>query len=157
MLFLSPFQSPYWRPINSRFAQLEHRLARHRRWLEKETENQVQDFNEIELHRNRYVRQLYRQSESSGSGELEEDRMAKRVRRVEIVRDWISKTPQPVHSGENTIIEHLGSCNWFLEHAKYRAWKNRPFESRHANDPNALRNDWHDRVLFVQGRQFTYL
>jgi hypothetical protein len=45
-----------WRPLDSRLAQLEGRLTHHRRWLEKETEGQVQDFEIVEQHRQKYLR-----------------------------------------------------------------------------------------------------
>jgi hypothetical protein len=158
MSFISPLSTAQWRPMDSRFAQLENRLTHHRRWLEKETENQVQDFAEIEHHRKAYIRLLHRHRDAPINGELEEERMAKRMRRVDIVRRWISKSSQHVISRESTRVEHLGSCNWFLELQKYRTWKHRPVERQHANSAEALQNDWHDRILFVQGEHyFVYL
>jgi hypothetical protein len=150
------FTSPQWRPLDSRFAQLEGRLTHHRRWLEKETESQIQDYSLVDQCRQKYLRYLLRQADAnvtSSSGELEEERIAKRLRRVEIVRGWISNNKQrqylDVTAGRT---EHLGSCNWFLDLAKYRAWKGRNFNQTHANDTNLLKSDWHDRVLFVQAR-----
>jgi hypothetical protein len=141
-----------WRPIDTRFAQLEGRLTHHRRWLEKEIESQNQDFVDVEQHRKRYVRFLYRQAEGNSNGELEEQRIAKRMRRVEIVGRWLSNSPQAQWSSVGKHrTEHIGSCNWFLDITKYRNWKKKSFNRDQANDAVALQSDWHDRVLFVQG------
>lgn len=147
-----------WRPIDSRFAQLESRLTHHRRWLAKETESQVQDFAEIEQHRKRYIRSLHRQAEPIGSnGELERDRIAKRLRRVEVVRGWVLKASQTTEIIESTSIEHLGSCNWFMDLSNYRTWKGRKYDCTSANNAKTLQDDWHDRILFVQGTYFVHL
>lgn len=139
-----------WRPLDSRFAQLERRLTQHRRWLEKETESQIQDFAEIEHERKNYVRSLHRQAEASvDTGDLEE-RLAKRIKRVTIIQKWLSSSSRPPAS-EKTCMEHLGSCNWFFGLAKYRKWKGQQFDRHRANDTSILQGDWHDRVLFVQG------
>jgi hypothetical protein len=120
--------------------------------LEKEIESQNQDFVDVEQHRKRYVRFLYRQAEGNSNGEFEEQRIAKRMRRVEIVGRWLSNSPQVqcVSAGKHRT-ENIGSCNWFLEITKYRSWKKKSFNRDQANDAVALQSDWHDRVLFVQG------
>jgi hypothetical protein len=150
------FTSPQWRPLDSRFAQLEGRLTHHRRWLEKETESYIQDFSFVDQYRQKYLRYLHRQADvnvNDSNGELEDERMVKRMRRVEIIRRWVSNSTQlqdvDITAGRT---EHLGSCNWFLDSPKYRAWKGRSFNQIHANDKNLLNGDWHDRVLFVQAR-----
>lgn len=151
----SPSAIAQWRPLDSRFAQLEGRLTHHRRWLEKETESQVQDFATVEQHRQKYLRFLHRQADTNtdNNDELEEHRMAKRMRRVEIVCNWLSSSPPSQVAGANAHqSEYLGSCNWFLDLRKYRKWKERAFERSRANDTEALRDDWHDRVLFVHGK-----
>lgn len=143
-----------WRPLDSRFAQLEGRLTQHRRWLEKETESQIQDFMEVEQHRRRYLRFLHRRNEVNlnSNGELEEQRLTKRLRRVEIVRNWLSNNSQTQQTGNNaTHTEHLGSCNWFFDLPKYCDLKNRRYDRSQANDTQLLQSDWHERVVFVQG------
>jgi hypothetical protein len=144
-----------WRPIDSRFAQLEGRLAHHRKWLEKETEGPNQDYAEVDGNRKRYVRFLQRQADSNvnGNGELEEQRLAKRMRRVAIVQRWLSNSSQIQRIRiEEQRTGHLGSCNWFLDLPKYRNWKKKRFDQNHANSTSALQGDWHDRVLFIQGK-----
>jgi hypothetical protein len=90
-----------------------------------------------------------------GNGEIEVQKLAKRRKRVEIVQRWLSNSSQDHQIGINEHqTEHLGSSNWFLELAKYRNWKNRKFDQHHANDSKALRAGWHDRVLFVQGKEY---
>jgi hypothetical protein len=147
-----------WRPLDSRFARLESRLTHHRRWLEKETESQVQEFAVVEQHRQNYLRFLHRQADVNvdANGDLEEHRMAKRMKRVEIVCKWhLNDSPsQHVSTGANQL-EYLGSCNWFLDTKKYFKWKKQAFERSRANDINALQDDWHDRVLFVQGTRYS--
>jgi hypothetical protein len=145
-----------WRPIDSRFAQLEGRLAQHRKWLEKETAAHNQDYTEVEGNRKKYIRFLERQADANidGNGELEEQRLAKRMRRVEIVQRWLSNSSQPRHVGtEEHRPEHLGSCNWFIDLPKYRGWKKKRFDQNHANNLSALQGDWHDRVLFIEGKK----
>jgi hypothetical protein len=140
--------------LDSRFAQLEGRLTHHRRWLEKETENQIQDYSLVDQYRQKYLRYLHRQADANvinSNRELEEERIAKRLRRVKIIRDWISNSTQlQLVDGTAGRTEHLGSCNWVLDLLKYRAWKGRNFNQTHANDTNLLKSNWHDRVLFVQ-------
>ncbi|KAF2833974.1 hypothetical protein CC86DRAFT_312197 [Ophiobolus disseminans] len=150
LTFVSPLASQ-WRPMDSRFARLEARLTHHRRWLEKETESEVQDFSNIEHHRKRYVRFLRRQADANGnSAELEEERLAKRMRRIEIVRGWLSNSLVSKQTYRDINSDDIGSCNWFLDMTKYRKWKSRAFERSRANDLQALQSDWHDRILFVQ-------
>jgi hypothetical protein len=144
--------------MDFRFAQLEGRLTHHRRWLEKETESHIQDFAEIEHQRKKYLRFLQRQHvDTESSKETEEEKISKRLRRVEIVQRWLSNASQPEHIGKSTRMEDLGSCNWFFDLPKYRKWKSRSFEQSRANDMGALQGDWHDRILFVQGRSANYL
>jgi hypothetical protein len=144
--------SAQWRPLDSRFAQLEGRLTQHRRWLEKETESQVQDFAIVEQHRQRYLRSLHRHVSANvdQGGELHEYRVAKRIKRVEIVCDWLSNGSKTQHATANaTHSDHLGSCNWFLDLKKYLDWKKKSFDRSFANDKSILQGNWHDRVLFV--------
>jgi hypothetical protein len=150
------FTSPQWRPLDSRFAQLEGRLTHHRRWLEKETQSQIQDYALVDQYRQKYLRFLHRQADvdiNVNNGELAEERIAKRMRRVEMVCAWLSNNAQ-VQLVATTAgrTEYLGSCNWFLDLAKYRDWRRRGFNQSHANDKNALQSDWHDRVLFIQAK-----
>jgi hypothetical protein len=149
--------SPQWRPLDSRFAQLEGRLTHHRKWLEKETENQIQDFLLVDQYRQRYLRFLHRQANVNinieNNRELSEERMEKRMRRVETVCAWLSNNA-PLQHVQTTAsrTERLGTCNWFLDLAKYRDWKRQGFNQSRANDMNASKDDWHDRVLFVQAK-----
>ncbi|KAL5120085.1 hypothetical protein ACEQ8H_001910 [Pleosporales sp. CAS-2024a] len=148
-----PTVSAQWRPLDSRFAQIEARLTHHRRWLAKETESQVQDFAVIEQHRQRYLQTLHRQSESDddASEEIQAYRLAKRVPQVDTLCDWLSNSPHS-HGGaaNKSATDHLGSLNWFLSLKQYHTWKQKGFDQSLANDASALKNDWHDRVLFVQ-------
>jgi hypothetical protein len=147
-----------WRPLDSRFAQLEGRLAQHRKWLEKETAAHNPDYADVEANRKRYMRFLQRQADANvdENEELEEQRLAKRMRRVEIVQRWLSNSSQSQHVGtEEHPTEHLGSCNWFLDLPKYRGWKRKKFDQNHANSLIALQSDWHDRVFFVHGKRRT--
>ncbi|KAH7389505.1 hypothetical protein DE146DRAFT_165928 [Phaeosphaeria sp. MPI-PUGE-AT-0046c] len=147
-----PSRHVAWRPLDSRFAQLEGRLGRHRKWLEKETESHLQDFAEVQQHRNQYVQYLHRRTAASSpvDGELEETRLAKRLRRIESVRSWLSGSSQHEHADAAYRANRANSCNWFLELAQYRRWKNTEFIEERANDASVLQDDWHDRVLFVQ-------
>jgi hypothetical protein len=114
----------------------------------------VQDFAIVEQHRQKYLRFLHRQADANidANGDLEEHRMAKRMKRVEIVCKWLSDGSRSQHAGTDANqFEYLGSCNWFLDMKKYQTWKKSPFETSHANDARSLQDDWHDRVLFVQG------
>ncbi|KAF2035518.1 hypothetical protein EK21DRAFT_53964, partial [Setomelanomma holmii] len=145
----------FWRPIDSRFAQLETRLSKHRKWLVKETETEVQDFAEVEHQRRKYIRFLHRRlaDHHETSNSLEEYRLAKRLRRVQVVEGWLSNDPhkeQPCRSVDD--FDQLGSCNWFLASEKYRLWKEAGFEPNHANDKGVLQNDWHNRVVFFQAK-----
>lgn len=142
-----------WRSLDTRFAQLEGRLSRHRKWLEKETESHLQDFAEVQHQRDQYVQYLHRRTDANSpvDGELEGYRLAKRMRRIEHVRFWLCGNLQR----ENIDVAHranrANSCNWFLDLAQYRKWKNAGFDQQRANDPNVLKDDWHDRILFAQG------
>ncbi|KAH7085131.1 hypothetical protein BKA63DRAFT_499053 [Paraphoma chrysanthemicola] len=145
----------HWRPLDSRFARLEGRLIQHRRWLEKETESHVQDFAEVEHHRRKYLRYLHRQADvhatDAPDAVLEEHRLLKRLRRVGIIQAWLLDVSHSEQVCSNVCqIDQLGSCNWFLQAPKYQRWKKETFDPRRANDKDALKSDWHDRVLFVQ-------
>jgi hypothetical protein len=143
--------------LDSRFAQLEGRLTHHRKWLEKETENQIQDYSLVDQYRQKYLRFLHRQADVDinieNNRELSEERMEKRMRRVGTVCAWLSNNA-PFQHVQTTAsrTEHLGTCNWFLDLAKYRDWKRQRFNQSHANDMNALKDNWHDRVLFIQAK-----
>lgn len=153
----TPTHPSQWRPLDSRFAQLEARLTQHRRWLEKETQSQVQDFAEIERHRKKYIRCLKGLTRTgvNGDGELETQRVARRLKRIEKARHWISDGP---HLDQETTScpQDAGSSDWFFSSIKYRRWKEMTFDQARANDTGALNSDWHDRVLFVQGRSINY-
>lgn len=107
----------------------------------------------MQHHRDHYVQYLHRRTDANSpvDGELEEHRLAKRLRRIESVRSWLASTSQRGQIDATHRTGHANSCNWFLDLAQYRKWKNTDFNERQANDTSALRDDWHDRVLFVQG------
>jgi hypothetical protein len=128
-------------------------LTQHRRWLEKETESQIQDFAEIERHRARYIRCLKRSAGTgvNGDRELEVQRMVRRLKRVEKVRGWISDGPH-LHLGNASHPQDVNSSDWFFLSTKYRKWRDMIFDQTRANDTETLHSDWHDRVLFVQGK-----
>lgn len=146
--------SAQWRPLDSRFSRLEARLTHHRRWLEKETENQIQNYDEIAQHRNRYFTFLNRQHDvnANNGGGLGDQRLAKRLRRVEKIKLWLSSGPSSVEvPNSNSRQQSLSSCAWFFETPAYLKWKNGSFEKSKANDKNDLEDTWQHRVLFVQG------
>ncbi|CAO2658715.1 Nn.00g064380.m01.CDS01 [Neocucurbitaria sp. VM-36] len=152
-LTLDSTQSALWRPLDSRFSRLEARLVHHRRWLEKETENQIQNYNEIAQHRSRYLSFLNHQQGLNGNngGELEGQRLTRRLRRVEKVKLWLSNCPSLFEAPDSGPRQRsLNSCAWFLEMPAYRKWKNDSFEKGKANDITELENTWQHRVLFVQ-------
>lgn len=67
-----------WRPLDSRFAQLEQRLWRHKKWFESETASQNHDHDQVSQNRREYVGFLAAQAEKIELGEGEEHRMARR-------------------------------------------------------------------------------
>jgi hypothetical protein len=142
-----------WRPLDSRFCRLEARLGHHRRWLEKETENQIQQFADIAQHRKMYIDYLHRQSEanSNNHAEDEEQRVARRLRRVEKVQNWLSSSSAIGANDRNSQQQHPNSCDWFLQTPAYCRWRDQPFDRSTANDKDILEGDWQHRVLFAQG------
>ncbi|KAF1849900.1 uncharacterized protein K460DRAFT_326227 [Cucurbitaria berberidis CBS 394.84] len=154
-LTLNSTQSALWRPLDSRFARLEARIFHHRKWLEKETENQIQNYDDIAQHRNHYISYLNRQQDLNGysNGELEHHRIAKRLRRVAKIKAWLSNRSSQAEKPDSGARQHSpNSCAWFLETQAYRNWKSDPFDRSKANDTNALENTWQHRVLFVQAK-----
>ncbi|KAH7359977.1 hypothetical protein BKA66DRAFT_426346 [Pyrenochaeta sp. MPI-SDFR-AT-0127] len=147
-------QPALWRPLDSRFSRLEARITQHRRWLEKETEGQVQNFAEVAQHRKNYLSFLQRQSEIDNNRHVnrEEQRMAKRMRRVAKAKTWLSSCSSPVVSNTNTRQQVPKACDWFLEVPMYRKWKEDVFDRCTANDTSTLERTWQHRVLFVQAR-----
>lgn len=67
-----------WRPLDSRFAQLEARLLRHKVWLELELGSTQRENATLEKCRSDYLEFLEKQVEAEESEELRQQRMAKR-------------------------------------------------------------------------------
>ncbi|KAF1839228.1 hypothetical protein BDW02DRAFT_231629 [Decorospora gaudefroyi] len=153
ILTLDKTQSALWRPLDSRFSHLETRLAHHRKWLEKETENQIQAYADVAQRRKGYLNFLHRRSEvhSNGHSEQEEHRMSKRLKRVEKVQNWLLGA-SAVDAGNRSQSQHPKSCVWFLQSTVYCRWKVQPFDRTSANDKDTLENNWQHRVLFVQAK-----
>ena len=143
-----------WRPFDSRFAHLETRLGQHRRWLETETANQTQYYADISQHRRSYIEFLQRQNEVTVNGRVEqkEQRLAKRLRRVEKVQHWLSSSTLIATRSPGIQQPYQESCAWFLRVAAYAQWRSLRFDSSMANDQEALVGNWQHRVLFVQGK-----
>jgi hypothetical protein len=143
-----------WRPLDSRFAHLETRLGYHKRWLEKETADQTQYYMDISQHRKNYVNFLQRQSgvNTTSRVEQEEQRLAKRARRVEKVQHWLSTSTSIGTRAPDHQQLYQKSCAWFLHIAAYAQWRSQQFDSNMANNQEALVGNWQHRVLFVQGK-----
>lgn len=143
-----------WRPFDSRFAHIEIRLGQHRRWLETETANQTQYYADISQHRRSYIEFLQHQNGVILNGRVEQDeqRLAKRLRRVEKVQHWLSSSTSIATRSPGTQQPYQESCAWFLRITAYAQWRSRRFDSSIANDQEALLGNWQHRVLFVQGR-----
>lgn len=149
-------QTPPWRPLDYRFARFESKLIRHRRWLEKETEEQIQNYSDIVLNRQDYVGFLDRQIEVTGNNRTDTDEqiLARRRRRIDRVRKWLSNgSSKPGSDTCRHPQPPLCSCDWFFKVPAYRRWKSIPFEPKKADDMNALGGDWQHRILFVQARE----
>lgn len=149
-------RSVLWRPLDYRFARLEVRLVRHRKWLERETEGQAQNYSEIAMHRREYATFLSRQSGFTGNNgeDSNEQMLARRIRRIDKAREWLSNgslisCPETHRSHQSPMC----SCDWFFKSPTYRRWKDIPFERRRADDLHALAGDWQHRILFVQARE----
>lgn len=143
-----------WRPLDSRLSRFEIRLSKHRRWLEKETENHVQHYADISHHRNNYLEFLHTQEQASGSSNVEQEGHinARRWRRVEKVRKWLHGSPESKQIDCRHASYDEESCAWFLQTPAYCNWRDQGFEKRMANDANFLMGNWQHRVLFVQGQ-----
>ena len=144
-----------WRPLDSRLVRLETGISQHRRWLQKETETPVQQYTDISLHRKDYLDFLHRQSDSKANGhaDQEDQRVAKRLRRVAKVQSWLSSSgiSNTCDKGQQQY-HHTDSTAWFLHTGAYLKWRNMPFDIIEANDSDALVRNWQHRVLFVQGK-----
>jgi hypothetical protein len=153
-LTLEATQATQWRPLDSRFSRLETRIAHHRRWLEKETADQIQQYADVAQHRRMYVSYLHSQDEvnSNGHVENEDQRVAKRLRRVEKVQHWLSGSSAANASDRILELQQPNSCAWFLKTQAYCRWRDPSFGRNTANDKNTLESNWQHRVLFVQGK-----
>ncbi|PZD26611.1 FCP1, TFIIF-interacting CTD phosphatase, NLI-interacting factor, partial [Pyrenophora tritici-repentis] len=149
--FLAP-PTP-WRPLDSRLVRLEARISQHKRWLQKETETHVQQYADVSLQRKEYLDFLQRQSEAKVNGLLdqEDQRVAKRLRRVTKVQSWLSSSGT-VNVCDNIQQRHTNSTAWFLHKNAYIGWRDKPFDHSEANDTDSLVGNWQYRVLFVQAK-----
>ncbi|KAF2273239.1 uncharacterized protein EI97DRAFT_436295 [Westerdykella ornata] len=134
-----------WRPLDSRFVTLLRRLEKHREWIV----TGLSDQGSLLQCRKEYFDLL--QPQEGAIREAQAEDMARRVRRIDKVKSWLSSDSiyQDIYRHRFTQVLD-GSCNWFLETPEYSAWKTAPFGERNANDLDSLRVDWHGRVLFVQ-------
>ncbi|KAF2441663.1 hypothetical protein P171DRAFT_418371 [Karstenula rhodostoma CBS 690.94] len=140
-----------WRPLDSRFAQLEARLVRNKEWLEKELGCTETEYAVTEKCRAEYRESLDKQSEGEESEELGQQRMARQMRRIDRIKTWLDGNCSYRDVYEYRLRQrHPNTCAWFLDNEKYCRWKNIPFEDESANDTDRLENHWQHRVLFVQ-------
>ncbi|EOA92353.1 uncharacterized protein SETTUDRAFT_170945 [Exserohilum turcica Et28A] len=143
-----------WRPLDSRLTRLEVRLGKHRRWLERETQNHVQQYADVSHYRKQYLDFLRNQERIRASDipENEGQRTAKRWRRVEKARSWLCSSSALSQVDRRPEPYNPDSCAWFLQTSVYCKWRNRPFEKTVANDADFLVNSWQHRVLFIQAQ-----
>ncbi|RMZ66153.1 hypothetical protein GMOD_00005227 [Pyrenophora seminiperda CCB06] len=164
-IFCRGFQGPethyltlptLWRPLDSRLVHLETRISQHKKWLQKETESQVQQYADVSLYRKDYLGFLQRYSEVKANGHVdhEDQRIAKRLRRVAKVQAWLSSSGMGNARDGNQQL-HTNSSDWFLHTDAYSRWRDKPFESTEANNSDALLGNWQHRVLFVQDYNLT--
>ncbi|CAE7193427.1 hypothetical protein HRS9139_08925 [Pyrenophora teres f. teres] len=143
-----------WRPLDSRLVRLEARISQHRRWLQKETETHVQQYADVTLHRREYLEFLHRQSEAKVNSPLdqEDQRVAKRLRRVTKVQSWLSSSGVGNTYDNSHQESHTNSTTWFLHTDAYVRWRDKPFDGTEANDRDSLVGNWQHRVFFVQAK-----
>ncbi|CAI6338080.1 unnamed protein product [Periconia digitata] len=143
-----------WRPLDSRLARLEIRIANYKRWIEAEFACQPEDDATKELHRRKYTEFLTQQAATDNhSSTLEDSRMAKRMRRIDKIKAWLSNDCAYQDVYEHRMRQrHPQTCSWFLEMEEYCAWKNFSFYQGLTSNFDDLEETWHDRVLFVQAK-----
>ncbi|KAF2652460.1 hypothetical protein K491DRAFT_718890 [Lophiostoma macrostomum CBS 122681] len=138
-------ENSLWRPLDSRFTQLQQHFAKQTKWLEAITplSTSPQDHSILLQHQRDYFDYLNFHPESQG--EIEAKRMGRRMRRIARVKAWISDccAYRDIYD-LRARQRHPKTCSWFLSALEYCQWKNAPFDRQRAN------NDWHERVLFVQ-------
>ncbi|OAG07638.1 uncharacterized protein CC84DRAFT_1089035 [Paraphaeosphaeria sporulosa] len=140
-----------WRPLDSRFAQLEARLVRNKEWLEKELGGTETEYAITEKYRAECREFLDKQSQAQEGEELGLQRMAKRMRRIDRIKTWLDSNCSYRDIYEHRLRQrHPNTCAWFLDNEKYCRWRNIPFDDESANDTDRLENHWQHRVLFVQ-------
>ncbi|KAF2737363.1 hypothetical protein EJ04DRAFT_510470 [Polyplosphaeria fusca] len=140
--------SVLWRPLDSRFSHLQQRLVKHKEWFEAEMGVQNPEF--VAQHRRELLDFVRGQGETNG--EVEVERMSRRMKRVDKVRSWLAVCEYQDVYEQLVRQRHPGSCAWFLQRADYCNWKNAPFDEASANDTNALVSSCHERILFVQAK-----
>ncbi|KAF2635935.1 hypothetical protein P280DRAFT_473562 [Massarina eburnea CBS 473.64] len=142
-----------WRPLDSRLAQLEARLVHHKKWVQEEIACRSGYHARKALCRQEYIEFLEQQQVEAGRSDelLIEHRMAKRMRRIDKIKAWLSNNCAYRDVYEHRVRQrHPNTCTWFLDSEEYCKWKNVPFNQTLANDTIGFQQNWHDRVLFVQ-------
>ncbi|KAG9190705.1 hypothetical protein G6011_08793 [Alternaria panax] len=153
-LMFGKTKSALWRPLDSRFAHIETRIGQHRKWLEKEAENQLQYYLGVSKHRRNYLSFLHRPNGVNCNSQVEQEgqRLAKRLRRVEKVQIWLSNSTSVGTTAYDFHQPYQDSCVWFLRAPAYTKWRDQHFDQSMANDQDVLAGNWQHRVLFVQAK-----
>ncbi|KAL5411566.1 hypothetical protein PMIN04_010197 [Paraphaeosphaeria minitans] len=139
-----------WRPLDSRFAQLEARLVRNKEWLKRELGGTQTEYAITEKYRAE-CREFLDKSAAEEGAQLGLQRMAKRTRRIDRIKTWLDSNCSYRDIYEHRLKQrHPNTCAWFLDNEKYCRWRNIPFDQESANDTDRLENHWQHRVLFVQ-------
>jgi hypothetical protein len=122
--------------------------------LEKETKSDAQYYANVVENRETYLRFLHHDTDINRNGSVEHDdqRLAKRVKRVEKVKIWLSgSSVVDTDINRDYQQQHANPCAWFLQMPLYCKWRYQPFDPHSANDSEALKATWQHRILFVQG------
>jgi hypothetical protein len=116
--------------------------------------NQTQNYDDVSQYRKSYLDYLHRQSNGNGNSRVQQDeqRLVKRLRRVEKVQAWLSTSTSMSTTAHGCPQSYQKSCAWFLGVPAYVRWRNQRFDSSIANNQDALVGNWQHRVLFVQGK-----
>ncbi|KAF2018188.1 hypothetical protein BU24DRAFT_166726 [Aaosphaeria arxii CBS 175.79] len=144
------FASAAWKPLDTRFTHLQQRLVRHRRWVEATL---AQDEEASARNRQKYIDVLFPNVRTNSDATAEADRMARRIRRLDKVKGWLSSCCAYRDTYEQSLnSSHSGSGSWFLNIPEYCRWKNTPFNETNANSTDHLSETWLGRLLFVQAK-----
>ncbi|KAF2117823.1 hypothetical protein BDV96DRAFT_570977 [Lophiotrema nucula] len=110
----------------------------------------VQNFELLAQHRKELLEYLRTQGEANG--EVEAGRMSRRMQRIDKVKAWLSSCEYREIYEQSIHQRHPQSCRWFIRTPEYCSWKNAPFNSRIADDADALHESWPNRILFIQAK-----